>query len=54
MNHFANNRKEYLRKYELPGQGRTKDQYKHSLIVFAIGFIGICVIGSVLILIEFL
>ena len=54
MNHFANNGKEYLRKYESPGQGRTKDQYKHSFIVFGIAFIGICVIGSVLILIKIL
>ena len=50
----ANNGRDYLKKYELPGQGRTKDQYKHSFIVFAIGFIGICTIGSILILIKIL
>ena len=54
MEHFANNGKEYLKQYETPGQGRTKDQYKYSLMAFAIAFIGICVIGSVLILIKIL
>jgi hypothetical protein len=44
----------HLEKYDTPGQGRSKDQYKHSLIIFTLAFIAICVLGSVLILIRFL
>lgn len=50
----AINGKDYLTKYDVPGQGRRKDQYKSSFIVLAIGFIGICTIGSILILIKIL
>ena len=44
----------HLKKYETPGQGRSKNQYKHSLIIFTLAFIGICVVGTVLILTTFL
>ena len=35
MKHFTNNGKEYLRKYDIPGQGKSKEQYESNMKALA-------------------
>ena len=50
MNHFANNGREYLRKYDTPGQGKTKEQYAASMKMLALSYLGIILVLTLLII----
>jgi hypothetical protein len=49
MKHFTNNAKEYLRKYDVPGQGKSKEQYKSNMKAIAFSFLGLFIVTLILI-----
>lgn len=49
MKHFTNNGKEYLRKYNIPGQGKSKEQYESNMKALAFSFLGLFIVTLIII-----